>query len=55
MVTLVNGKVIETTFRPAVYGLAFPHLDGKFDCTSADAVAHRVRTAVTAIATPRFA
>lgn len=39
-----------TAMWALVHGLAFLHLDGKFDSSSADAVAHRVRTAVTAIA-----
>lgn len=38
-----------------VHGLAFLHLDGKLDASSADAVADRVRTAVTAIASAQIA
>jgi hypothetical protein len=35
-------------------GLAFLHLDGKLDSTSADEVADRVRAAVSAIAAPQI-
>ncbi|OBI87909.1 TetR/AcrR family transcriptional regulator [Mycobacterium asiaticum] len=38
-----------------VHGLAFLHLDGKFDATSADAVSDRVRAAIRGIATASFA
>ena len=37
-----------------VHGLAFLHMDGKFDSSSTADVAHRVRTAVSAIVALRI-
>jgi AcrR family transcriptional regulator len=45
-----DPEPLATAMWALVHGLAFLHLDGKLDTTSADEVANRVRAAVLAIA-----
>jgi AcrR family transcriptional regulator len=49
-----DPEPLATAMWALVHGLAFLHLDGKLDATSADDVANRVRAAVSAIAGPRI-
>jgi hypothetical protein len=41
-----DPEAMATALWGLVHGLAFLHLDGKFDTSSADAVAQKVRTSV---------
>ena len=50
----VDSEPVATALWALVHGLAFLFLDGKLDSNSADEVAHKVRTAVTAIVVPLF-
>jgi AcrR family transcriptional regulator len=54
VVPTVDSEPLTTAMWALVHGLAFLYLDGKFDSSSADDVAHRVRTAVSAIVAPRI-
>jgi AcrR family transcriptional regulator len=54
VVPTVDSEPLATAMWALVHGLAFLHMDGKFDSSSAAAVAHRVRTAVSAIVAPRI-
>jgi AcrR family transcriptional regulator len=49
-----DPEPLATAMWALVHGLAFLHLDGKLDATSADEVANRVRAAVSAIAGPQI-
>ena len=55
VIPTADTESLATAMWALVHGLAFLHLDGKLDSTSADAVARRVRTAVKAIVAPRVA
>ena len=55
VVPAVDAEPLSTAMWALVHGLAFLYLDGKFDSSSADEVAHKVRTAVSAIVAPRIA
>jgi AcrR family transcriptional regulator len=48
-----DPEPLATAMWALVHGLAFLHLDGKLDTSSADEVANRVRAAVLAIAGPQ--
>jgi AcrR family transcriptional regulator len=54
VVPTVDSEPLTTAMWALVHGLAFLHMDGKFDSSSTAAVAHRVRTAVSAIVAPRI-
>jgi AcrR family transcriptional regulator len=54
VVPTVDSEPLTTAMWALVHGLAFLYLDGKFDSSSADDVAHRVRTAVSAIVAPQI-
>ena len=54
VVPTVDSEPLATAMWALVHGLAFLHMDGKFDSSSTAAVAHRVRTAVSAIVAPRI-
>lgn len=47
-----DPEPMATAVWALVHGLAFLHLDGKFDTSSPEAVADRVRTAVRTVLTP---
>jgi AcrR family transcriptional regulator len=49
VVPTVDSEPLTTAMWALVHGLAFLHMDGKFDSSSTADVAHRVRTAVSAI------
>jgi AcrR family transcriptional regulator len=55
VIPTADPEPLTTAMWALVHGLAFLHLDGKFDSSSGDAVARRVRTAVKAIVAPRIA
>ncbi|MFT4087601.1 MAG: TetR/AcrR family transcriptional regulator [Gordonia sp. (in: high G+C Gram-positive bacteria)] len=47
--TVDDPEALATAVWALVHGLAFLHLDGKFDASSPDEVAHRVKSAVRAV------
>lgn len=49
-----DPEPLATALWALVHGLAFLHLDGKLDATSPEAVADRIRAAVTAIASTQI-
>jgi AcrR family transcriptional regulator len=54
VVPTVDSEPLATAMWALVHGLAFLHMDGKLDSSSTAAVAHRVRTAVSAIVAARI-
>ena len=54
VVPIVDSEPLATAMWALVHGLAFLHMDGKFDSSSTADVAHRVHTAVSAIVALRI-
>jgi hypothetical protein len=54
VVPTVDSEPLTTAMWALVHGLAFLYLDGEFDSSSADEVAHKVRAAVSATVAPRI-